>query len=710
MKKRSIKLKIIISVGLLLMISLFLVSITTGTVFISVLELLFTDNKIQQSDRIYGGIEIEFERMESAGDLLASLVLAAHETEQKGDNLTSLLSEALVSYMDDFGGEGSLGILLEEGIFHGSEIRGLVLEKGKKRRLLTDGETTAARESMWYDNITRASGSEYVFAPPVPDKTGGYTIRTGRSVKDRQGEIIAVIYIDWPSAVIIENMDELIQEQAYIPILLENESGTILYHSFPDLLGKSYKSFDWSGDLVIPAMGSVSMMENLQVGDRKMDGYLTGISYGMTFGFLVDSGHLYTFLASARRTTTIIALILIGLSCIVVYIISHRLTKPIKKTSSIIKEIAEGEGDLNTRIEYRTRDEIGDLAGNFNLFVDKLKQIVRAVMSASREVSTHKDILLANSEETASATVQINGNIRSINRQIDKLNTGIQSISGGMDSIKGSIVNLNNSASSQSTAVEQASASIEEMIAQLRSVAKIVQSKKEATIALTETIEQGEEIVKEATSANQEIVKLASQISDMSNIISDIASQTNLLSMNAAIEAAHAGDSGKGFAVVADEIRKLAESSQINSNNIAHTTSEILQKVEIAFNVSQENEKAFHVIKQEIGGTIQALEEIDQSTQELNQGGEQIIDSNTELNRVSMSVKEDASGIEESMKGITEAVDNAVQISAQVSSGMTEIGNGTGEITSAVNQIQEISRKLSDSTGDMEQEMGKFKT
>ncbi|MBI9101547.1 MAG: methyl-accepting chemotaxis protein [Spirochaetales bacterium] len=384
--------------------------------------------------------------------------------------------------------------------------------------------------------------------------------------------------------------------------------------------------------------------------------------------------------------------------------------RPIKITSAMIREISEGEGNLNVHVDVNSRDEAGVLADNFNTFVERLKDIIVNIKASTVDVGNNRNELVANAEETASATVEISENVSSINTRIESLNGEIQAVSSGMEEMQSAILGLNNNTDTQAAAVEQASASIEEMIAQLNSVARVVLEKKTVTETLTDTIAKSGEVVRESTRANGEIVHLASQISEMSNVISGIASQTNLLSMNAAIEAAHAGDSGKGFAVVADEIRKLAETSQVNSSSITNSIQEILSKVNIAFKASQESEKTFTLLKTEIQSIILALEEINSSTQELTQGGEQIIQANSELNRVSSSVKEGAREMHETITMITKATVGAADISSEVTSGMHEIKSGSAEIAQAMSIVQNISQELSRNTSDLQNEMDKFST
>ena len=719
---KSIKIKIILYVGILLIAALAASSIINDLTFKNNAVNL-TEDAISRRCMIFTDtIEGTIANMEVAAHSLAALGTLVHENYKTNPDLNyrALISDYLTDYLITDTNAAGYGLWFEKDVFANDPYVGPYAFWGDTGVELTfdyEDPSYDFHTSEWYTTILPESWDRteardgFFLTKPFYDEVLDVTFITmGRVINDSDGRIIGAVTDDWTLDFIGDLLADLQITETSFPFLLDNKNGLILYHPDTELIGKPLNQIEWAGSLTDPREGVVQVITGLDHKDRIHTVYYAGLSVGYTFGFLVPDREAYAFLTILRRNNIAIAVLLIIISSVVVYFISGRIVRPIRMTTNTIRGIAEGEGNLNVRVEVGSRDELGELATNFNNFVAKLRGIVVAVKNAGTAVGQNRDELVSNAEETASATVEINGNVNSIKNQIERLNGEIQSITRGMKNIQSAVEGLNNSTSSQSAAVEQASASTEEMIAQLNSVARIVQEKKEVTVALTGTITQSGEAIRKATTANHEIVELASQISEMSKVISDIASQTNLLSMNAAIEAAHAGDSGRGFAVVAEEIRKLAENSQTNSANIARITKDILTKVDVAFEVSQESEKAFGLLKDEIKGTIQALEEINGNTQELTQGGEQIIISNSELNKVSLAVQEEARKMESTIQEISQAVTGAADISTQVNAGMDEISHGTSEIAQAMSFVQNISGKLSQSTGELEREMGKFKT
>ncbi|AHC16040.1 methyl-accepting chemotaxis protein [Salinispira pacifica] len=393
-----------------------------------------------------------------------------------------------------------------------------------------------------------------------------------------------------------------------------------------------------------------------------------------------------------------------------VFYIGRSVFRPLNQLTLAIQELSQGSGDLTSSIDVYRRDEFGTISSGFNEFVLKLHDIVVNIKTAAEVVTREKEDLLSNTEESASAATQITANVDSVKSQIANLDEQIQSVSSAMEEIQATAVSLNSNTDTQKLAVDQATASIEQMVASLRSVAGIVQAKQNAATELQSVIEDAGSKVNDAAEAYNEVVQLADRISEMSEVIQNIASQTNLLSMNAAIEAAHAGESGRGFAVVAEEIRKLAEVAQTNSTQITDVVNEITRKVDVAASVATNSSKAFQQVRDETQSTIQALNEINSSTQELSEGGEQIIQANSALNEVSTSVQQSAKEMESTVAMVTKSTNEIADISRSVNSAMSEIATGVNEVSLSSDHIREISYRLSDSSKALNAETEKFIT
>lgn len=223
---------------------------------------------------------------------------------------------------------------------------------------------------------------------------------------------------------------------------------------------------------------------------------------------------------------------------------------------------------------------------------------------------------------------------------------------GKTKEIVAQINSLRNVVVELSSVVEEFSSTIEQMISSINNIAKVATMKSNSSQQLLSMVSSGEENIKITNAAILNMVNNSDKIVDFMNIIDDINSQTNLLAMNASIEAAHAGDKGKGFAVVAGEIRKMAENSSKNSSTIdvflkdnSHLASELTK-------TAQNTQTSFTTIGSEIKGVLKSMHQIASSTEEISSGGHEIIGGIRDLRNITSSVSEVSLHIEDMIKGI----------------------------------------------------------
>ena len=398
----------------------------------------------------------------------------------------------------------------------------------------------------------------------------------------------------------------------------------------------------------------------------------------------------------------------IGLSLLSLLFI-RAVTRPIKQVGSGLKNIADGRGDLSVEIAVTGKDEIGELAGNFNSFIISLNHIIRDVIRESENLKVLGDDLASSMEETASAETEISSILVSMEKQVEKQFSTVVKSAQIVQDFLGSLQNLHRMIEDQADAVSRSSASIEQMLASIMSEQNMSKKTTEVITMLVEASKQGKANISIVTGEVSQILKQSEMLAEANTVISSLASRTNLLAMNAAIEAAHAGDAGKGFAVVADEIRKLAENSSAQSKLISNNLKSIKGVIDRVAVSSRTTEESFTEMDDMIRNVNNLQAEVMSAVEEQAAGSNEILSALGRINEITNDVRNTSENMDGKSQDIEKDLAGLKEISNQVFSGMSEISQGVKEINLAVGAIQDQSLKTKDSIHNLLDITGAFK-
>ncbi|MCL2176218.1 MAG: methyl-accepting chemotaxis protein, partial [Treponema sp.] len=407
--------------------------------------------------------------------------------------------------------------------------------------------------------------------------------------------------------------------------------------------------------------------------------------------------------------TIIIAVIILVIAAFITFLVASNVVKPIVYVTNTLKDISEGEGDLTRRIENHSKDEIGSLSLYFNNTLEKIKLLIILIRNEARKLSAVGQDLSSNMNETAAAINQITANTQSIKGRVMNQSASVTQTNATMEQVTLNINKLNNQVEEQSAHVAQASSAIEEMVANISSVTETLKNNSANVKALREASDIGRTGLQDVANDIQEIAKESEGLLEINSVMQNIASQTNLLSMNAAIEAAHAGEAGKGFAVVADEIRKLAESSSIQSKTISTVLKKIKSSIDKITQSTENVLNRFEAIDSNVLTVSEQEEVIRNAMEEQKEGSKQLLDGVTKVNDITRLVK---SGSNEMLEGANEVIHesaNLEKVTQEITSGMNEMASGADQINVAVNHVNEISIRNQEGIDTLIKEVGRFK-
>ncbi|MDR2629315.1 MAG: methyl-accepting chemotaxis protein, partial [Spirochaetaceae bacterium] len=563
-----------------------------------------------------------------------------------------------------------------------------------------------------YYLIPKRTGNETLVEPYVYEVNGQYVLMTTAAIPIKnKGRFVGSVSVDLALDAIQRQAERIKPYEGTIAMVYSN-GGLVSAHFDASRMGKSM--METERDIAGPYLND--LRNAVQQGKQfSFTNYVPQFKENMFFiNVPIVIGNTTTpwalLVGVPGRVITapiyrmllagvIIAVLMIFLVSAGAFFVARSISNPLNRMALVLNDI--GEGDLTRRLETRGRDEIGDMTRSFNSTLDKIRGLILMIRKKAQSLSQTGADLSANMDATAAAINEITANIQSMKAQVGNQSGKVAEANGVMQKISAHINNLNAQIDKQAESVAQSSSAIEQMLANIQSVTATLVKNSGNVRNLAEASGIGHTGLQDVATDIQEIARDSEGLLEINAVMENIASQTNLLSMNAAIEAAHAGEAGKGFAVVADEIRKLAESSGEQSKTISGVLKKIKDSIDKITRSTNNVLNEFDAIDSGVKTVSDQEDNIRNAMEEQDEGSKQILSAVGQLNEITGGVKESSGEMNAGSKEVMAVSRTLESITQEIAGGMNEMAAGADQINDAVSRVNEISRRNKNDIEDL---------
>jgi methyl-accepting chemotaxis protein len=450
---------------------------------------------------------------------------------------------------------------------------------------------------------------------------------------------------------------------------MTDKTGLLVAHPNPDnILKLNLAELDGMKDFMKLMLGGKDgVAEYTFKGVDKFAGYAPLSQAEWYIGATQNAGE---FLASSKTIRNLIGLITVVAVIVTAILVSFAATaivKPLNSAVAGLKDIAEGEGDLTMRLQVTSKDEIGDMAHWFNIFIEKLQGIIKQIAENSTSVGSSSEQLSSISEELltgAEDTSQRSTNVA----------TSSEEMSANLNNVAAAMEESSTNANMVATAAEEMSSTINE----------IAENAEKARGVSSDAVAQANK----ASDSMQQLSDAANKIGKVTETITEISEQTNLLALNATIEAARAGEAGKGFAVVANEIKELAKQT-------AEATLDIKNLIDDVQNSSNSTSEGIIQISDVITGVNDIVSTIASAVEEQTAATQEIANN----------IAQASQGIQE----VNENVNQSSDVSTGISKDIAEVSLAAQSISSSSNDVKQSAQDLLARSQELNAIVGSFK-
>ena len=556
----------------------------------------------------------------------------------------------------------------------------------------------------YWHQIAMANPDKIMLVEPYVDaETGEIIVSFSRTVRNDAGAITGVIAVD----VTLDNLSDIVTSDKITEdgtTVLVEKTGLFIVHS-----DQSYVLEKNIFDEMLSADKETVLKDQVNVIFHG-NNYICSAPVNGTDWYLISTGSLNSLRMETRMilwTVLIVVFILALVSVAIAIALSYSLAKPFRHLVSSFNVFSGGDFTASTP-DYASR-EASALSNGFNSFADNISGLVRNIKNSANDLDKVAEDLSITVKDTQAVITQVKETVDLIHSDVNMENQSITQNENAVNLIMEEIKNLYAKIREQSAQIIGASSAIEEMVAHLHSIENSTSLVNDRILELVQSSQEEKKRLSETTGVSKLIEKESQALAIMNKVISDVATQTNLLSMNAAIEAAHAGEAGRGFAVVAQEIRKLAETTAQQSKSSEDAIVSLQKRINEIAESSNHAEESFGNMLDMIHQVESITADLKNATEEQGKGSNQLLSSISVINTITHDVETGAQAMNTSASEAVAACRNLTELSRSVADKVSECGKGANSLAGNSDAVVMIAENTKFAVDQLEKSISPFK-